>query len=76
MNDTQRNRLITEKEVSVWLRVSIATLRRWRMLKRGPSFRRLGGHHGAVRYATEDVERYIEASHVACDPREPSGSVQ
>src|ERR1700722_2398153 len=33
---------LTEQEVSTRLNVSVATLRRWRLEKRGPTFRKVG----------------------------------
>ena len=50
--------LIDEKKLSQLLSVSVPTLRRWRLLKRGPSFRRLCG---SVRYSLADVEKYLES---------------
>jgi len=48
--------LQTEKQVSKQLNVSVASLRRWRLLKRGPQFIKVGS---LVRYRPEDIERWL-----------------
>lgn len=37
MNEQPCNQMINEKKLSEMLSISIPTLRRWRLLKRGPS---------------------------------------
>ena len=54
---TRRGR--TDVETADILGVSVATVRRWRLLKQGPKFRKFGG---AVRYMPEDIEAYIQGS--------------
>jgi len=49
---------LTEHEVAARLRLSVATLRAWRIKNKGPRFVRLGR---AVRYPEEDVARFVEA---------------
>ena len=49
---------LTEHEVAARLRLSVATLRAWRLKNKGPRFVRLGR---AVRYPEEDVARFVEA---------------
>lgn len=49
--------LLTESEISERLRVTVSTVRRWRRLGCGPHFVRLGR---CVRYALDDLTRYIE----------------
>jgi predicted DNA-binding transcriptional regulator AlpA len=49
--------LLNDHEVANFLRVSTATVRRWRLLGQGPRFRKLGS---SVRYALEDVEKWLE----------------
>jgi predicted DNA-binding transcriptional regulator AlpA len=39
------------------LGVSVATIRRWRLLGKGPRFTKLGA---SIRYREEDVEAFIE----------------
>lgn len=51
-------RLVNEKEVAELLRVSVASIRRWRLLKRGPTFIKVGA---AVRYKSEDLNEWLES---------------
>jgi excisionase family DNA binding protein len=48
--------LLTESEVSKALRVSLATLRKWRVEKRGPRFIKIGS---LVRYQLEDLREWL-----------------
>jgi hypothetical protein len=48
--------LMTEQEVSKRLNVSVASLRRWRLLARGPAFLKVGS---LVRYRSEDLESWL-----------------
>jgi hypothetical protein len=48
--------LLTEHEVSKQLHVSVASLRRWRLLGRGPQFHKVGA---LIRYRPEDVEAWL-----------------
>jgi hypothetical protein len=48
--------LMTEHEVSKRLNVSIASLRRWRLLQRGPAFVKVGS---LVRYSPEKLEAWL-----------------
>jgi hypothetical protein len=50
--------LLTEHDVSKQLRVSLSSLRRWRMIRRGPPFFKVGP---LVRYRSEDVEAWLSA---------------
>jgi len=50
--------LMTEDEVSKRLNVSVASLRRWRLLRRGPLFIKVGS---LVRYRPEDLEAWLSA---------------
>jgi len=51
------NKLLTEKEVSQYLGVSLAALRKWRTQEqRGPVFLKLGN---LVRYRQEDVDQWL-----------------
>ena len=49
--------LLTEKQVSALLNLSVPTLRRRRLLKQKPTFCKMGG---AVRYDVRDIEKFIE----------------
>jgi len=48
--------LLTEHDVAKQLHVSVASLRRWRLLHRGPQFHKVGV---LVRYRPEEVEAWI-----------------
>jgi excisionase family DNA binding protein len=48
---------LTEKEVAKQIKVSLASLRRWRLLQRGPRFLKIGG---LVRYRADDLEQWLE----------------
>ena len=48
---------LTEKEVAKQIRVSLASLRRWRLVQRGPRFVKVGA---LVRYRPEDLEQWME----------------
>ena len=48
--------LLTELEVAKQLHVSVASIRRWRVLNRGPQFRKVGT---LVRYRPEDLEEWL-----------------
>lgn len=48
---------LTEAEAAEMLRISLATLRRWRRRHEGPRWFRIGR---VPRYQREDVERFIE----------------
>ena len=49
---------LTEQEVSKRLNISVATLRRWRLEKRGPMFVKVGS---LVRYRPEDLDSWVAA---------------
>jgi hypothetical protein len=49
---------LTEKEVALQINVSLASLRRWRLLQQGPRFIKVGA---LVRYRPEDLEHWMEA---------------
>jgi hypothetical protein len=50
--------LLTEEEVARQLHVSIASLRRWRLERRGPQFIKVGS---LVRYRPEQIESWLAA---------------
>ena len=50
--------LLTEQDVAKTLNVSVGTLRRWRLLREGPKFRKLGS---LVRYDPHDVKDWVQA---------------
>lgn len=56
---TKFERLIDEHQAAALLGLSVKTLRRWRWLKRGVPWIRVGA---AVRYAPEDINAFIEVN--------------
>jgi predicted DNA-binding transcriptional regulator AlpA len=50
--------LLTEEEVARQLHVSVASLRRWRLERRGPQFIKVGA---LVRYRPEEIEVWLTA---------------
>ena len=55
-NEIQMERLLTDLEVAERLAVSVATARRWRLLRQGPRYLKVGA---SVRYRPQDVEAWI-----------------
>ena len=56
---------LNKQEVSKRLNVSVATLRRWRLEKRGPTFIKVGS---LVRYRPEDLDSWVAALQTGGDP--------
>ncbi len=48
--------LLTEEEVAKRLHVSLASVRRWRLERRGPQFIKVGA---LVRYRPDDLEAWL-----------------
>ncbi len=48
--------LLTESDVAERLQVSLASVRRWRLERRGPTFVKMGA---LVRYRPEDLENWL-----------------
>ena len=48
---------IGENRVAELIGISVATVRRWRMLRTGPPFRKIGS---AVRYSRAELEAWLE----------------
>lgn len=60
LNSSQnQTSLLTDIQVGRQLGISVATLRRWRLLRTGPTYTKLGA---SVRYREEDVRAYIESN--------------
>ena len=57
--NAEQTRALTEHEVATQLGLSVATLRAWRLKRRGPRYVRFGR---AVRYLAADIDSFIEAS--------------
>jgi predicted DNA-binding transcriptional regulator AlpA len=60
---------LTEHEVALRLGLSVATLRAWRLKRKGPRFVRFGR---AVRYMDADIERFVDACAVEAGTHERS----
>jgi predicted DNA-binding transcriptional regulator AlpA len=63
MNGTHT--LLTETDVSKQLRVSLAALRKWRVLNRGPQFVKMGP---LVRYRQTDIDSWLGSLPVGGGP--------
>jgi len=50
--------LLNEHDVARVVGMSVASVRRWRLLRQGPKYRKIGA---AVRYKPEDVAAWIES---------------
>ena len=62
-NSSPQIGLLNEHQVADRLNVSVATIRRWRLLGRGPRWIKLGQSRGsALRYRPADVEAFIGAA--------------
>lgn len=56
--------LLTPKEVSVILQVSVQCLNQWRSARKGPPFVKVCGK---VRYKTEELQKWIDGQTVETD---------
>ena len=65
MSDHQ-SQALNETDVAKRLGLSVATLRAWRLKRKGPRFVRFGR---AVRYLASDVDRFIQSSLVESDAK-------
>lgn len=57
-------RALTEHEVAERLSMSVATLRAWRLKRKGPRYVRFGR---AVRYLVADVDRFVDENAVEAE---------
>ena len=57
-NSASNDNLIDEREVAARLGVTVAAIRKWRLLRSGPGYIKLGG---SVRYAPSTVAAWVEA---------------
>jgi excisionase family DNA binding protein len=55
--EQQQHSLMTPQDVADFLSVPIATLRAWRVKRKGPRALRVGKH---LRYRRQDVEEWLE----------------
>jgi len=56
VNLSQLQALLNERQVAAITGMSLASVRRWRRLKRGPRYLKIGG---AVRYPPEDLSAWL-----------------
>lgn len=56
-NVGQPTRVLNEHEVAGILRLSVATMRHWRLVQKGPKWLKLGS---AVRYRPQDIQAYLD----------------
>ena len=56
---------LTEFEVSRRTKISLATLRRWRLESRGPKYHKFGS---LVRYGEDELDDWMNAQPVGGDP--------
>lgn len=54
--------LLTVEEAATRIGVSPWTLKKWRTIRRGPKFVRLGGPLGSVRYRAIDLDNYVTSA--------------
>jgi excisionase family DNA binding protein len=59
---TNPRRFMDTRQTAQYLGISASTLTKWRMVGRGPRYFNFGS---LVRYATEDVDAYIESARAA-----------
>jgi|APGre2960657373_1045057.scaffolds.fasta_scaffold370029_1 hypothetical protein len=57
------NRGMSIPQTMEYLHVSLPTLARWRALRIGPAFSKVGGR---VTYSLEDLERFVKESYITC----------
>jgi predicted DNA-binding transcriptional regulator AlpA len=50
--------LLNERDVARITGLSVASVRRWRLLRRGPKYLKIGS---AVRYKSEDISAWLES---------------
>ena len=67
LNENANHKYLTEKEVAIITRLSLATLRNDRFLRRGIPYMKIGR---SVRYSLEDVIQYMESHKIKTAPIE------
>ena len=58
MASRQPSEVLDEKQVAAYVNVSLATVRRWRLLRTGPKFVKIGA---LVRYRRTDLEDWLRS---------------
>ena len=54
----KHSEMLIEHQVAEWVNMSVATVRRWRLFRKGPKFLKIGS---AVRYRRADVEAWLKS---------------
>lgn len=57
LEKSEMRRLLHEREVAALCNVSLGTVRRWRLFRKGPRYLKVGD--ASVRYRPEDLEAYL-----------------
>lgn len=57
-SSADRPEIMNEHQVAEHIGMSVATMRHWRLLRKGPKFIKIGS---AVRYKRGDVEKWLDA---------------
>ena len=57
-NHSAFERLLNDHEVAALVGVSVATVRRWRLLRRGPRYLRIGV---LIRYRPDSIREWLDA---------------
>lgn len=65
--NTTDNQLYSEKQAAQILSCSVAALRKWRLLRKGPAYVKIGR---LVRYLHADLMAYLDANRVQPGQRE------
>jgi predicted DNA-binding transcriptional regulator AlpA len=63
--------LLDEHDVARVTGLSVASVRRWRLVKQGPQYLKIGS---AVRYRPQDVSAWLETRPTGGEPRGPERS--
>jgi predicted DNA-binding transcriptional regulator AlpA len=66
----QASQLLNEYQVAEMLGVSVATCRRWRLMRRGPRFLKLGS---LCKYRPDDISAWLETRPSGGDQMEHLG---
>lgn len=61
--------LLTPPEAAEYLHVAVQTLAKWRRLRKGPRYYKLGW--GLVRYHREELEAWVQATQPPAPPAAP-----
>ena len=71
MSISEENSLLTEQDVSRRLSVSLATVRKWRVERRGPTYLKVGA---LVRYRPADLSAWLASLPKGGGPTQKSGT--